>query len=334
MLQLPIKDVIEKIKKETGLSEEEIRNQINSKLQSLEGLVSEEGAAYIVASELNVSLFKDAGSSTLKIKNVLAGMNNVEIVGKVLRLKQPTTFTKNNKKGEVASMVIGDETGNIRVVIWDKRTEWIKNGKIREGMIVKIKDAYAKENSFSGREIHLNNRSKLILEPEGVSIALAESQLSLKKISELNTEQKARILAAVVKIFRPRFYSACPICKRKVEETEEGAICPEHKIVTPKLEMVFNMILDDSTETIRAVAFSRVAERLAGMGAEEAQEILTKDGEIQLSERLNDFLLGKVIEVEGYMNENKAFDRIEFQITRSNLNPDPRILALNLMRGG
>ena len=59
MLQIPIKDVIARIESETSTPAAEIQNLIHAKMQALEGLVSEEGAAYIIASELGVQLFKD-----------------------------------------------------------------------------------------------------------------------------------------------------------------------------------------------------------------------------------------------------------------------------------
>ena len=83
MLHIPVKDVVEKIKESTSLPEEEIRAQIKSKLESLDGLVSEEGAAYIIASELGVKLFKDVLDGALEIKNIISGMRNVEVVGKI-----------------------------------------------------------------------------------------------------------------------------------------------------------------------------------------------------------------------------------------------------------
>jgi len=331
MLSLPIKDIIVKIKEETGLSEDEIQNQIKIKLQSLDGLVSEEGAAYIVASDLGVRLFKDLSSGALKIKNILVGMNNVEVIGRVVSVRQPITFTRNDKTSEVGSIMISDDTGSIKVVIWDNRVEWIKDGKLGEGVIVKIKDAYTKENTYSGKELHLNNRSILMINPEGVD--LPASTIKNKAITDLSPQEKASLLATVVRVFRPRFYTSCSKCGKKAEETDEGYVCPEHKITEPRLQMVLNLILDDGTETIRSVAFGESAERLTSLKAEEAQEILTKDGEVALVERLEEFLLGRVIDLKGRMHENKAFDRTEFQISRSILNPDPRAIALNLLRG-
>jgi len=330
MLHMPIRDVIDKIKEETGLSEEEVQNQIKAKLQSLEGLVSEEGAAYIVASELGVQLFKDLGSGRLKIKNVLAGMQNVEVIGKVIKIREPISFVKDKKKSEVASIVISDGSAAIRVVIWDQRVAWIKEGKIREGMTVKIKGAYAKESQYGGVELHLSKRSLLVLEPQDVEIELP-STMPKKKISELKISEQAKILATVVKIFRPRFYLACQQCNKKLEE---GVTCSAHPEAKTKQGVALNIIVDDGSETMRAVAFGDVAEKLMGLNADEAQEILTKDGEILFSERLNNFLLGRIIEISGRVVENKAFEREEFQISNVVLNPDPRAIAISLLKGG
>ena len=100
MLHMPIDSIIEKITTETGLSEKEVEQQIQKKMSDMEGLVSEEGAAYIVASELGVQLFKDIGTGAIKIKDILAGMKSVEFVGKVVRTYPVRTFEREgNERG-------------------------------------------------------------------------------------------------------------------------------------------------------------------------------------------------------------------------------------------
>ena len=81
---MPLEQAISKIKEASGLSEEEIKGKIDAKLDQLSGLVSKEGAAYIIANELGVKLFEQT-SGKLQIKNILAGMRDVETVGKVTR---------------------------------------------------------------------------------------------------------------------------------------------------------------------------------------------------------------------------------------------------------
>ncbi len=75
MLKIPKDKIIEKIKEKTGLSDKEISTKIKDKLDLLSGLISEEGAAIIIANELGVKVFEDGGKQD--IKNVVGGMRNV-----------------------------------------------------------------------------------------------------------------------------------------------------------------------------------------------------------------------------------------------------------------
>ena len=126
MINIPFEQIVERIKKEADISESEINGKIDQKMKQLSGLISKEGAAHIVANELGIKLF-DSFTGKLQIKNILAGLRNVETVGKVLQTYELREFTTNERKGKVASLVIGDETGTIRVVMWGDQADNIKN---------------------------------------------------------------------------------------------------------------------------------------------------------------------------------------------------------------
>src|SRR3989338_9422368 len=163
MIKIPYEQIVERIKKEANISESDIDERINSKMKQLSGLISKEGAAHIVANELGIKLF-DAFSGKLQIKNIVSGLRNVDTVGKVLQVYELREFKTNERQGKVASLVIGDETGTVRVVLWGEQADNIKT--ISQGMVLKIAGGYVRDNN--GRiELHLNDRSKLILNPEG-----------------------------------------------------------------------------------------------------------------------------------------------------------------------
>ena len=84
MLKVPKDMLIEKIKEKSGLTDKEIETRVKDKLDQLSGLISEEGALHILANELGIKIFDDPGK--LQIKNVLAGMRNVELIGKVIKI--------------------------------------------------------------------------------------------------------------------------------------------------------------------------------------------------------------------------------------------------------
>mgnify|MGYP002761548008 CR=1 FL=1 len=69
-------ELIDKIVEETDLDEEEVKENIDEKMEEFEGLVSEEGAIHLVAKEAGVQLEK-AGDQALKVENVVPDMRKV-----------------------------------------------------------------------------------------------------------------------------------------------------------------------------------------------------------------------------------------------------------------
>jgi hypothetical protein len=208
----------------------------------------------------------------------------------------------------------------------------IKENKIQEGVIVKVQNTYAKESNFGGPEIHLNRRSNLTLNPPGVTIELADVSSTITKIKDVKPEQDHNMLVTVVQVFNPIFYKVCPDCRKKVSEPEEGSfLCQEHGKVEPDPAMVLSFVIDDSTDTMRCVAFRRTAETLAGIGVKEAKQNLEEDPQI-LREKVEYHLLGRDIEIQARIRENKDFERTEAIVNRVTLNPNPKFIANKLTK--
>lgn len=331
MLKMPVSEVISKIQKQSGLSETEIKDLIAEKVKTLDGLVSEEGAAYIIASELGVRVFDTLDAAELKIKDLLIGMKNADVVGKITRLFEPRTFTKDGKPGKVGSFILADETGTARITIWDERVNWLTDGKLSEDQVVKIKSGIVKEGRGGGKEIHLTLRSKLILNVKE-EITLPDSkQAQLIKVADVQDGQNVKLLGTIVKIFSPNFYTVCPQCEKKVTKAVEGFICTEHKVVEPKPAMVFSFIIDDGTESLRCVSFRQTAEKILSFSAQEAQELSVN--ETAFAEKIDARLLGREVEVEGFIKNNIAFDRRELAINNIVLEPNAKIIVQRMMRG-
>src|SRR3989338_10459132 len=110
--------IINKIIEATSLPRNEIEARVEQKLKDLHDLISREGAAHIVANELNVKLF-DNINKTLKIGDLNASMSSINLVGRVLNVYEIKSFNNGKRSGRIGSLLIGDETGTTRVVIWD-----------------------------------------------------------------------------------------------------------------------------------------------------------------------------------------------------------------------
>lgn len=326
MFKIPLNDIIAKIKQSSSLSEEEINKKIDDKLEELSGLISKEGAAHIIANELGVKLFEQAPpGGSIKIKDIYAGMRGVDTLGKVTRKFELREFKTEKREGKVASMIIGDETSTIRVVMWGDQTENIN--KLNEGDIVKIIGGYARE-SQGNKEIHLNDRAKLTINPEGETVgevATTPSRPSAqrKQIKDLSEEdQNVEILGTVVQVFEPKFFEVHPDTGRRIRPNEEGKyIDDEGKEVNPDYSYVMNAVLDDGTETIRCTFFRNQADRLLDKTPEQMQDY-RKDP--SAFEPMKTELLGNIVKLVGKVNKNEMFDRTEFISQLVFPNPDPK----------
>lgn len=147
-------EVIEIIVKTTGLDRSEIVQKINETITMMDQMVNEEGAAYIVADKLNVSLEADKTSTTLKIDQLLAGQSNVTVIGRISKIYPTNTFTrKDNTIGKVRNIELLDNTGSIRVSLWDGKVDSFIQKNISIGDILGISGGNVKTGYKDALEI-------------------------------------------------------------------------------------------------------------------------------------------------------------------------------------
>ncbi len=120
MYGLTYDDIIEKIVNEKKVSKEEVEEKIESKIKQLSDLISKEGAAQIVANQYGVRVIENMGDKNFKINELPKGVGSVNALGKVVQIFGVVTFNRNGREGKVVNMIIGDETGTIRLVAWDE----------------------------------------------------------------------------------------------------------------------------------------------------------------------------------------------------------------------
>lgn len=321
MFRIPYDVIITKIKEQSKLTDAEINNRINDKLEQLSGLISKEGAAHIVANDLGVKLYEQI-SGPIKIKNLLLGMRSIETAGKVLRKFDTIEFEKEKIKGRVASLIIGDETGQIRLVLWNQQALML--GQIKEGDIVRVKRAYVKQNSSGKLEVHLGERGILQVNPPDILInQISEpdnNTIPRKWIFQVTQNDfMVEILGTIVQIFNPNFFEICPVCQKRIKQKENIFICEEHGEVTPDYSYVINAILDDGTGTMRCVFFRSQAEQLT---KKTNAEILETKNVPLLFEQIKKEVLGTQLKVQGKVMSNSVFNRLEL-ISRDIAIPDP-----------
>jgi len=225
--------LIERIVKSSDVSRDEIERKVEAKKAKLSGLISKEGAAQIIAAELGINF----DNQDLKISELMAGMRNVNVVGKIINLFPVREYSKNGRDGKVVNFVLADDTGNTKVVLWDvNHIALIENETIKNGDVVEIKNGTTRDN-----EIHLSGFSEFKKSSAVMGDVKTEAMVSEVTLDSARQGQSVKVRGVVVQVFQPRFYRVCPECNKKVILDGEEYACAEHGKVTPKEKAILNL---------------------------------------------------------------------------------------------
>ena len=189
---LTLEEIIELIlKQKTNLERNDVLTMIQEKRNDLgPDLINDESAALIVARELDVDSARMSPSARTRIEDINESTKNVAgLIGRVDGIGEVRTFKRkdDNSEGRVVSIFISDETGRIRVALWDEKTDAVTEGHISVGSIVQIGGAYVK--------MGLRNTPELNLGRVG-SIKVLETD----QIEELGIDFDSTQLGEIVKI--------------------------------------------------------------------------------------------------------------------------------------
>jgi ssDNA-binding replication factor A large subunit len=231
------------------------------------------------------------------IGSLIPGMQNVDILGVVARISRRSYSTEKGS-GELLALTLADETGSIRLTLWNEELELTR--EIGQGDVVHVK-GYVRSGLY-GPELRLGRF--------GAVERIASSRRSA--IAELQEGQKKELRACLVQLFESNpFYEVCPTCGMTLKEDQEGNYtCISHGKMEPAYALHISGVLDDGTGAIRCVAFKEAAEALLGMPVSQAKDVVLRKGLPALfgQARLRELVLA------GAVRRNRLFDRIEFVI--------------------
>jgi replication factor A1 len=303
---MDLNQILEKIKENTKLSDKDINKKILEKQQELSNLVSKEGAAYIIAKEMGIDIIPKAKKRRLEIKNIVPKMRTLNLNARIVNIFPVREFESKGRKGKVASLILGDQTGTIRLTLWDQQTEIAE--KLKPGMAIEVFGGYTREGMGGRAEIRLSSKGGVkILEKSDLPEVskMMKASKSRSTISELKEGDMTEIRAAVVQLFETNFfYEVCPKCGRKVSKDNDYE-CKQHGKVEPVKNIVLSGVIDDGTGNIRAVFFRDNALNMIGMNMDDVLE----KGESFFDEL---DVLGKEFIISGRVRRNKMFKRLEF----------------------
>lgn len=307
---------IAEIASRTGKPREELIKLVDEKELEFSGMISRIGAAYLVGKELGVELMKPT-SSGLKIKNIVAGLSRVNFVGKVVQISPIREYDTEKGKGKVANLVLADDTGTIRMPLWNEKTDLLSGEeKLSVGDVLEISGAYTRKDNLGRADLQLGKYGTLKrnngIKIDAVGAGSMPGQTGEYKdvaLDSISENDFVSVRATVLQVFeRKLIYRKCSVCGEKLE----GIICEKHKDAKPEKLLIVSAILDDGYSSVNTVFFRDAAENLIQKSTEDIDQMILTKGDGALWKSIS--VTGKEYVFSGIVRRNDVMDRLELVV--------------------
>jgi len=306
-------EIVTLIAEKSGLQVSEVTERVEAKEAEFAGLVSRLGAAYIVGKELGVDLVKPV-SKDLKLKNVVPGMRNVTFVAKIVEVGQLRKFESDDGEGAVLNIILGDESGFVRLSLWDDKAREAVD-KLAAGQVWQVIGGYALKDSFGNVEVRLGKWGNLKRVEADIKVAEKPKQLKRTKgeyrparLDELIENDFVEVKAHIIHINQrePVLYF-CPSCRSRVDAAVR---CAQHKEAEPDRVLIVSGVADDGYGTCGVVFFRDAAESLVSKKVLEIESLVKQGGNKAFADLL-DAVVGEQFRMWGVVRKNKLTGALE-----------------------
>lgn len=220
-----------------NLTPEKVREMIEEKKRQYHGLLTDEGAAHLVAQDVGVDLGYSNGKA-VKLSSLVPGLRDVTVEASVVYIGQLREFKRRSGVGRVLNLVLDDGSGQVSCVLWDDKADEFLASNPKVGWGVKVIHGYTRVGA-RGVELHVGKRGV-------VKVVKAESGRGVptKKISELTVHDRVFIVEAVI--------LSKGVLKSFSNRSGEGK--------------VLRVRVRDDTGILTLVLWNEAAEKMAGIG--------------------------------------------------------------------
>jgi replication factor A1 len=246
-------DIYKKQKLSGTITEEDFMERVGEKVIQMGGLCDTRTAAMLVAHDLGAgdAHGEGMGNTIQKIADIAPGTGNVGFIAKVMSVFPAKEFNRNDGTiGRVANVIVADETGSIRLTLWDDRADLVKTGDITVGQTFQI-SGYVKEG-YSGIEVNIGNNGVLCETDEKIEASVASTKIADIKNGMSDINLRARVLdIADIKTFNRKDGSTGRVSNITVGD-DTGKI--RVTLWDEKTDLLAGLKINDSIEIINAYA--------------------------------------------------------------------------------
>ncbi len=200
--------VVKKIVAYTGKPRADIDQAIEAKKEKFAGLLTDAGAAFMVAKSLGLDLeFEKNISERMKLAQLEEGMNNVDLEVVVKQAFQPKRFEKGEKKGRLCNLLVADDSGEMRLTVWHNDVQKLEDEKIERGSPLLLKNCYV--TAFNDKkQLNLGYNGQLIVQSTRKE-GLPDCTRPLVKLAELKPGMNdVDVLARVARVYEQKGFES------------------------------------------------------------------------------------------------------------------------------
>lgn len=153
------------------LSREELMRRVAEKKETVgAGYLTDQGALFLVAGELGVTLKQAAPSSDLTIKDLYIGANDVTVLARVLAIYPVSTYKKKDGgEGKYRRLVLFDGNSSVKLTVWDDKAEEVEKLGVGIDSPVRITSGYVKQGLDGKPNLNLGKRGAIVVVPDDQS---------------------------------------------------------------------------------------------------------------------------------------------------------------------
>lgn len=138
-------------------------------------------------------------ATVLSTSRLFAGLYDVTVAGRLIAVFPAKTFQGAEKSGKFATLMLADENGLLRVVLWNEKAELVESGELKAGQAVKLLHGYTREDRNGKTELHLGIKSEIVVEPKNKANEYTSIDKFATKINTLSIAAGNVNLSGVVK---------------------------------------------------------------------------------------------------------------------------------------
>ena len=255
---ISVRELSERISAISGKNIADVRKLIEEKKNRFSGLLTDSGAAFMIAKELGIDTNsgKVVQQQETKLGKLREGDNNFDVKVRTMHIFQPKKFEKNGKKGVLCNLVVADDTAEMRLTLWNKDAERLNIDKIERGSILLLKNC-SMTSYNEKKQLGLNYSGNYIIEKNDAKYP--EAGVKSMQLGELVAGlDNVDVFVRVARVFPAKEFES-----------------------SGKKGSLVSLMLQDGTKEVRATAWNDLVAEVSGLRQNDLVKIegaYTKEG--------------------------------------------------------